>query len=89
MTKFVNEYVATCDTCNRTKSSSAKPHGLLKPNEIPNAPWKIITSDFIVKLSMSEGHDSILVTADRLTKQVHLSGTVETCDAEGCGDIYV
>lgn len=84
MTKLINEYVAMCDMCNQTKTSHSKSHGLLKLNEVPNTLWKIITSDFIVKLPESDGYDSILVTADCLTKQVHLSATVKTYDAEGC-----
>lgn len=43
-------------------------HGLLKPLDIPNRPWKSISMDFIVKLPMGHGYDSILVVCDRLTR---------------------
>ncbi|KAF9799377.1 hypothetical protein IEO21_10574 [Rhodonia placenta] len=89
MSKFVNEYVSTCDVCNRTKTFPAKPQGPLKPNEIPERPWQIITTDMIVGLPKSDGFDSILVTADRFTKQVHFSVCHETLMAEGAADLYI
>lgn len=73
MTKFAHEYVDTCDTCARTKIFPAKPLGPLKPNEVPEGPWQIITSDLIVGLPKSNGYDAILVTSNRFTKQVHIT----------------
>lgn len=89
MSKFMNEYVSTCDSCNRTKTFPAKPQGPLKPNEAPEGPWQIITSDMIVELPKSDGFDSILITADRHTKQVHLTARHTTLDAKGAADLYI
>lgn len=89
MSKFVNEYVSTCDLCNRTKTFPAKPQGPLKPNQIPEGPWQMVTSDFVVKLPKSRGMDSIMVTGDRETKMLHLTATVETADNEETERIYL
>ena len=89
MSKFINEYVSTCDVCNRTKTFPAKPQGPLKPNQTPEGPWQIITSDYIVKLPSSNGFDSVLVTADRFSKQVHFSACTESSSAEDAAKIYI
>ena len=53
------------------------------PNKAPDKPWAHIMADFIVKLPLSRGYDSILVVCDRLTKMVHFIPTMEKTSAEG------
>ena len=89
MTKFINDYVDTCDVCNRTKTFPAKPQGPLKPNEIPEGPWQVMTTDMIVGLPKSQGFDSILVVVDRFTKQAHFIPCHETLTAEGAAELYI
>jgi len=45
MTGYVGKYIKSCDLCQRTKTFPAKPQGKLTPNEIPDRPWKIISTD--------------------------------------------
>ncbi|KAF5339905.1 hypothetical protein D9758_015029 [Tetrapyrgos nigripes] len=71
MTTYVRRYVEACDTCSRIKTPRHKPFGLLQPLSIPERPWQAITMDFIVKLPLSHGYDSILVICDRLTRAAH------------------
>ena len=47
------------------------------PNSIPEKPWIYILVDFITKLPLAQGYDSILVVVDRLTKIVHFILTIE------------
>ena len=86
MVAFIKEYVRTCDTCHRGKTSRSKPLGPLQPNEIPDAPMRVLTTDFIVGLPKVtiEGieYDAIQVMADKHSKMVHLAATDETVDAE-------
>ena len=89
MSKFVNEYVGTCEVCNCTKTFPAQPQGPLKPNETPEGPWQIVTSDLIVGLPLSDGFDSILVTSDRFSKQVHMSPCNETLTAGDAATLYI
>jgi len=47
------------------------------PNSIPEKPWTHISADFITKLPLAQGYDSILVVVNRLTKMVHFIPTTE------------
>ena len=67
----INEYVRTCDACQRNKSRRHAKYGLLEPLEVPYAPWKSITVDFIVALPESEGKTQMMVVVDRFTKMAH------------------
>ena len=71
MDEAINEYVRTCDACQRNKSRRHARYGLLEPLEIPYAPWKSISVDFIVTLPESEGKTQIMVVVDRFTKMAH------------------
>ena len=57
--------------------------GKLRPNEIPEKPWQHISVNFIMKLPLSKGHDSILVVCDRFSKMSHFVVTTEKITAEG------
>ena len=68
MVEYVRRYVKACAKCQRTKAPRRKPFGLLAPLPIPDRPFASVSMDYIVKLPESDGHDSILVMVDRLTK---------------------
>jgi len=57
------------------------------PNSIPEKPWTHILADFITKLPLAQGYDSILVV-DRLTKMVHFIPTTEKTLAEGLARLF-
>lgn len=63
--------------------------GLLQPNEVPQGPWQIITSDFIFGLPKSDGFDALLVTSDHFTKQVHITACHKTATAEDAATKYI
>src|SRR5437588_3335566 len=71
MEEWINQYIQTCDTCQRSKSKRHAKYGLLQPLEVPYAPWKSISVDFIVALPESEGFHQIMVVVDRSTKMAH------------------
>jgi len=58
------------------------------PNSIPEKPWTHISADFITKLPLAQGYDSILVVVDRLTKMVHFIPTIEKTSAEGLARLF-
>ena len=62
--------------------------GKLRPNEVPERPWQHISVDFITKLPMSKGHDSILVVYDRFSKMSHFVATTEKTIAEGLARLF-
>ena len=58
------------------------------PNLIPEKPWTHISADFITKLPIVQGYDSILVVVDRLTKMVYFISTMEKTSAEGLARLF-
>jgi len=58
------------------------------PNSIPEKPWTHISADFITKLPLAQGYNSILVIVDRLTKIVHFIPTTEKTSAEGLARLF-
>ena len=67
----------------RMKNRAEMPAGKLRPNQILERPWQHILVDFIMKLPMSKGHDSILVVCDRFLKMSHFVATTERTTVEG------
>jgi len=57
--------------------------GKLRPNQVPERPWQHILVDFIMKLPVSKGHDSILVVCDKFLKMSHFVATTEKTTVEG------
>jgi len=58
------------------------------PNSIPERPWTHISADFITKLSLAQGYNSILVVVDQLTKIVYFMPTTEKMSAEGLARLF-
>ena len=89
MDESINEYVRTCDTCQRNKSRRHAKYGLLEPLEVPYAPWKSISLDFIVTLPESEGNTQIMVVVDRFTKMAHFVGLKTEATATDVANKFV
>ncbi|MBW0472737.1 hypothetical protein O181_012452 [Austropuccinia psidii MF-1] len=68
MTKFIKDYVSSCQLFSRNKNTHHKKFGFLKPLPIPNGPWICLSMDFITQLPLSNSFDSILVIVDRFSK---------------------
>jgi len=86
--KKVKRYVEGCDQCQRMKNRVEMPAGKLRPNEVPERPWQYILVDFIMKLSVSKSHDSILVVCNRFSKMSHFVATTEKTTAEGLARLF-
>jgi len=80
--------VEGCDAYQRNKNHTEQPAGKLMPNSIPKKPWAHILADFITKLPLAQGYDSILVVVDQLTKIVHFIPTTEKTSAEGLARLF-
>jgi hypothetical protein len=65
MKKEIAQYVAQCDTCQRTKAEHQKPAGLLQPLLVPEWKWEEIGMDFVTGLPRTQKrNDSIWVIID-------------------------
>jgi transposase InsO family protein len=81
MRRKVEKYMKNCTICQQDKPARHLPYGNLQSPQTPSKPWEWITIDFIVKLPISNGFDTITVITDRLTKYIHLIPTKETMNA--------
>ncbi|CAI7843464.1 unnamed protein product, partial [Closterium sp. NIES-54] len=89
MAADVQQFVTSCDTCQRMKSSKKKKTGLLQPLPILEQPWQVISLDFITGLpSTPRGHDSILVVIDKFSKMGHFIPTNATATAEAIARLF-
>jgi hypothetical protein len=86
---FVQEFCNSCTTCKRSKAPCHKPYGLLKQLPVPERPWNSISMDFIKHLLESDGHTTILVIVDRLSKQGIFIPTVDEITAPQLAQLFV
>jgi len=84
----VKQYVEGCDSYQRNKNHTEQLAGKLMPNLIPEKPWMHISADFITKLPIAQGYDSILVVVDQLMKIVYFIPTTEKTSAEGLARLF-
>ncbi|KAL6220140.1 hypothetical protein ACLB2K_007897 [Fragaria x ananassa] len=72
------------------KAERQKPSGLLEPLPIPVWKWDHITKDFVFSLPRTrEGHDSIWVIVDRLTKSAHFLPVGKKYSLDKLAELYV
>ena len=83
ITKDVEEYVKSCDKCQRTKARTGVVMPALQPI-LPKGPWRIITLDFVGSFqpAVETRHTECLVMVDKFTKMVHLAGCGKDIDAK-------
>ena len=58
------------------------------PNSISDKAWTYILADFITKLPLVQGYDSVLVVVDWFTKMAHFVSTTEKTMAEGLARLF-
>lgn len=67
----VQQFIEGCAVCTQAKPEHVKYPGLLKPLDVPDAAWQVVTLDFVEGLPKSDGYNSVLVVVDKLTKYAH------------------
>ena len=88
VTREVKQYVEGYDACQRNKNCTEQLAGKLMPNSIPEKAWTHISADFITKLPLAQGYDSVLVVVDWFTKMAHFVPTTEKTTAEGLARLF-
>jgi transposase InsO family protein len=89
MSRYIGVYIKTCDLCNWMKVQQRRPIGELHPSETPEAPWDVISVNFIVKLLESHGYDTIMNVIDSVTKRAHFIPMHTTINAEGAALLFL
>jgi ribonuclease HI len=86
----IARFVAECDVCQRIKAEHQKPSGKLQPLPIPVWKWDEVGMDFITGLPRTKnGHDSIWVIVDRLTKVAHFIPVRTTFGEDKLAKLYI
>jgi hypothetical protein len=88
MSCYIGTYV-TCDLCNQIKVQHWRPIGRLHPSETLEAPWDMISIDFIVELPESHGYNAIMCVVDSLIKHTHFIPMHTTINAEGTALLFL
>src|SRR3979490_1927611 len=89
MSRYVGQYVKTCDLCTRTKARRQPPMGELEPLPIPKSRWDTISVEFIVELPEPHGHDMVMNVVDSVSKRAHFLPTNTTITALGAARRYL
>src|SRR5215217_7161983 len=89
MADSIHHFVDSCDNCQRAKSSTQKPFGLLNPIPPPMNKFDVYSLDFIGPLLRSDkGFDGILVIIDMFTKAATLEPIIFTYGAIEIAEIF-
>jgi transposase InsO family protein len=89
MEGWVNQYVRSCDDCQRNKSPRHARYGLLQPLDLAPAPWVSTSVDFITALPESDEHTQVMVVVDRFTKMAHFVALKENATATDCARAFL
>jgi hypothetical protein len=86
----VTEHIKGCHLCQSRKNNPMKPKPPLFPIPSDNftLPFTSVAMDFIVKLPVSEGYDSILTIMDTFSKACIFLPCKETIDMAGVALLY-
>jgi len=75
MSRYIGQYVSTCDLCLQTKPWQHSPVGELQPLFVLDEWWDTLSVDFIVELPESSGHNTVMTVVNSVSKRVHFVPT--------------
>ena len=84
----MGKYVEDFDMCQWMKNRTEVLMGKLKLSEVPEKPWTHLIVDFITKLLLVAGKNTILVVYNRLSKMMHFVATTEEILAKGLARLF-
>jgi len=89
MSRYIGQYVSTCDLCLRTKPTKQALVGELHPLQILNSQWDTFSVDCVVELPSSSRHDAVMTVVDLVSKRVHFILTHTMVTAEGAARLFL
>ena len=84
----MERYMEGYDMCQRMKNRMGEVAKKLKLSEVLEKSWIYLTIDFITKLLLVAGKNTILVVCDRLSKITYFVATTEGTLAEGLARLF-
>jgi len=89
MSRYIRQYISTCNLCLRMKPTRQALVGELHPLRILDSWWNTLSIDFVVELPSSSGHDAVMTVVDSVSKQVHFIPMHTTVTAEGAARLFL
>ena|ERR1700720_4685238 len=89
MSRYIGQYVKTCDLCLWTTIPQRQPLGELHPLTIPKSRWEVISVDFIVELPDAHGYNAIMNVVDSMGKRAHFIPTHTTVTALRAAQLFL
>jgi len=89
MSRYIGQYMSTCDLYLQTKPWRHSPIGELQPLSVLDAWWDTLSVDFVVELPESSGHDAVMTVVDAVSKRVHFIPTHTMVTVEGAAQLFL
>jgi len=89
MSRYIRQYISTCDLCLRTKPIRQAPVGELHPLRILDSRWNTLSVDFVMELPFSSGHDTVMTVVDSVSKQVYFILIHTIVTVEGAAKLFL
>jgi len=89
MSRYIGQYISTCNLCLRMKPISQAPVGKLHFLRIPDLRLDTLSVDFIVKLPLSSRHNAVMTVVDSVFKQAYFIPTHTMVTAEGAARLFL
>jgi len=68
MSRYIRQYISTCDLCLRTKPIRQVPVDKLHPLQILDSRWDMLSVDFVMELPLSSRHNAVMTVVDSVSK---------------------
>ena len=89
MSRYIGQYISTCDLCLRTKLIRQALVGELHPLWIPDSRWDMLSVDFVMELPLSSGHDAMMTVVDLVSKRTHFIPMHTTVTVKGAAQLFL
>jgi len=89
MSRYIRQYVGTCNLCLRTKPIRQALVGKLYPLWILDSHWDTLIVDFVVELPLFSRHDAVMTVVDSVSKRAYFILTHTTVTAEGAARLFL
>ncbi|GMF56054.1 unnamed protein product [Phytophthora fragariaefolia] len=84
----IKDYVQSCESCMRYKSSTGRKSGKVQQIPLPATCWDVVLTGFITHLPVSDGFDAIMVFVDKLSKRLVNIPTHTTATPEDTAKLF-
>ena len=89
MSRYIRQYISTCNLCLRTKPIRQALVGKLHPLQILDLWWDMLSVDFIVELPLFSGCDAMMTVVDSVSKWAHFILTHTMVTAERAARLFL